>query len=93
MCNGNLATRGADAFTYDYENRLTSASVGSVTTQYIYNADSARVKKVVGSTTTYYVGNWYEVTNGVATKYYYFGAQRVAMKHASTRPAIKNPEG
>jgi RHS repeat-associated protein len=26
------------------------------------------------------VGNWYEVTNGIATKYYYFGAQRVAMQ-------------
>jgi RHS repeat-associated protein len=75
-----MATRGADAFTYDYENRLTNASVGSATTQYVYNADSARVKKVVGSTATYYIGNWYEVTNGVATKYYYFGAQRVAMR-------------
>ncbi|MBI5653892.1 MAG: RHS repeat-associated core domain-containing protein [Chloroflexi bacterium] len=41
------------------------------------------MKKVVGGTTTYYVGNWYEVTNGAATKYYYFGAQRVAMKQGS----------
>jgi RHS repeat-associated protein len=57
--------------------------VGGVTTQYFYNADSARVKKVVGSTTTYYVGNWYEVTNGAATKYYYFGAQCVAMRNAN----------
>ncbi|MBI4790951.1 MAG: hypothetical protein HY782_28305, partial [Chloroflexi bacterium] len=29
---------------------------------------------------TYYVGNWYEVTNGAVTKYYYFGGQRVAMR-------------
>jgi RHS repeat-associated protein len=79
--NGNMTARGSDAFTYDYENRLTNASVGGVTTAYTYNADSARVKKVVGSTTTYYVGNWYEVTNSSAiTKYYYFGAQRVAMR-------------
>jgi RHS repeat-associated protein len=28
----------------------------------------------------YYVGNHYEVTNGVATKYYYFGKQRIAMR-------------
>ncbi|MDE3089905.1 MAG: hypothetical protein KGJ80_11045 [Chloroflexota bacterium] len=30
-----------------------------------------------------YVGNWYEVTSGAVTKYYYFGAQRVAMRDAS----------
>jgi RHS repeat-associated protein len=29
------------------------------------------------------VGNWYEVTNGAVTKYYYFGSQRVAMRNAS----------
>ena len=81
--NGNMTARGGDGFTYDYENRLTNANVGGVTTQYAYNGDGARVKKVVGSTATYYVGNWYEVTNGAVTKYYYFGAQRVAMRNAN----------
>jgi len=38
------------------------------------------VKKVAGGTTTFYVGNHYEVTNGNALKYYYFGKQRVAMR-------------
>ena len=60
------------------------ATVSGVVTQYVYNADGARVKKTVSGTATYYVGNWYEVTNGVVTKYYYFGAQRVAMKQGST---------
>ena len=51
----------------------------------IYNADGQRVKQSVtvsGVTTTMvYVGNYYEVTNSItATKYYYFGAQRVAMR-------------
>ncbi|MBI5650983.1 MAG: hypothetical protein HZC40_11155 [Chloroflexi bacterium] len=41
------------------------------------------MKKTVSGATTYYIGNWYEVTNGVAAKYYYFGAQRVAMKQGS----------
>jgi len=50
---------------------------------FTYNGDGTRVKKVVGSAATYYIGNWYEVTNGTATKYYYFGSQRVAMKNAS----------
>jgi RHS repeat-associated protein len=61
----------------------TNLVAGDVATQYVFNADSVRVKKVVGSTATYYVGNWYEVTNGTATKYYYFGAQRVAMRNAN----------
>jgi RHS repeat-associated protein len=82
--NGNMTSRGANTFQYDPENRLTQVVSGTVTTSYAYNGDGARVKQVAGSDTTYYVGNWFEVKNGVATKYYYFGAQRVAMKQGST---------
>jgi hypothetical protein len=32
--------------------------------------------------TSYYIGNHFEVTNGVATKYYYFGKQRVALRNS-----------
>jgi RHS repeat-associated protein len=86
--NGNMTRRNAttsactngDALTYDKENRLTSITVGSTTTTFVYDGDGNRVKKVVGSTATYYVGNYYEVTNNVATKYVYFGKQRVALK-------------
>ena len=78
--NGSMTARGSDALLYDQENRLYRVTVGGTQTDYTYNADNARVKKVVGSTATYYVGNWYEVTNSAATKYYYFGAQRVAMR-------------
>ncbi len=38
----------------------------------------------VGSTTTYFVGTHYEVTNGVVTKYYYAGTQRIAMRKNGT---------
>jgi RHS repeat-associated protein len=34
----------------------------------------------VATTTTYFVGGHYEVTDGVVTKYYYAGAQRIAMR-------------
>ena len=36
-------------------------------------------------TTKYFVGNYYEVTDGVVTKYYYAGIQRIATlaPHAS----------
>jgi RHS repeat-associated protein len=37
-----------------------------------------------GSTTTYFVGSHHEVANGVVTKYYYAGSQRVAMRTNGT---------
>jgi RHS repeat-associated protein len=36
------------------------------------------------STTTYFVGNYYEITGGVVTKYYYAGSQRIAMRKDGT---------
>jgi RHS repeat-associated protein len=40
-----------------------------------------RVKSIFnGSTTTYFVGAHYEVTGSTVTKYYYAGAQRIAMR-------------
>jgi RHS repeat-associated protein len=51
---------------------------------FIYDGDGKRVKSIietnVGSTTTYFVGNYYEITGGVVTKYYYAGSQRIAMR-------------
>jgi RHS repeat-associated protein len=38
----------------------------------------------VGGVTTYYVGAHYQVDNGVVTKYYFAGAQRVAMRKNGT---------
>jgi len=92
--NGNMTRRaltdpngcstGSDNLIYDNENRLTRAISGTVTSNFAYNGDGARVMRSDGTTTTYYVGNHYEVsvTGGVTTttKYYYFGAQRVAMR-------------
>ncbi len=37
-----------------------------------------------GAETTYFVGAHYEVTDGVVTKYYYAGAQRIAMRKDGT---------
>jgi len=53
-----------------------------------YYGDGARVKSVTsttqGSSTTYFVNNYYEVTDGVITKYYYAGNQRIAMRKNGT---------
>ena len=85
--NGNQTTRVVNGQTinlaYDAENRLISAS-GAVTASFVYDGDGKQVKAVVGSVTTYYVGAHYQVENGVVTKYYFAGAQRVAMRTGST---------
>jgi RHS repeat-associated protein len=47
---------------------------------FTYDGDGRQVKAVVGSTTTYYIGSHYQIDNGVVTKYYLAGAQRVAMR-------------
>jgi len=51
---------------------------------FIYDGDGKRVKSVmntnIATTTTYFVGGHYEVNNGVVTKYYYAGSQRIALR-------------
>jgi RHS repeat-associated protein len=55
---------------------------------FIYDGDGKRVKSVMnmsnGSTTTYFVGGHYEIANGVVTKYYYAGSQRIALRQNGT---------
>ena len=51
--NGNQTRRnattcpntGGDAFTWDYENRLTQAVIGGTTSNYTYDGDGVRVKE------------------------------------------------
>ncbi|MBE7435987.1 MAG: hypothetical protein HS100_18870 [Anaerolineales bacterium] len=51
--------------------------------QFTYDGDGKRVKSVLttnlGATTTLFVGAHYEVTDGVVTKYYFAGTQRIAI--------------
>jgi len=84
-CNGNQTTRivGADTFNliYDAENRLVEVKKNSVTmATFVYDGDGRRVKSTIDGTTTYFVGAHYEVTGSQITKYYFAGAQRVAMR-------------
>ncbi len=70
--NGNMITRDGSTLAYDPENRLQTVVLGSTTTNYVYDGDGARVKKVVTTngqtTTTFYVGNYFEETvNGGTT--------------------------
>jgi len=61
--NGNQTSRGGDAFAWDHENRLTSATIAGVTTTYTYNpaarlravGDGLRQSRSSGGATTSYV--------------------------------------
>ncbi len=88
--NGNMVTRVLSPTTYtlvyDAENRLIQYKQGAtVLASYTYDGDGTLVQKVAGGQTTVYVGPHYEknLTTAVVTKYYYLGAQRVAMRVGS----------
>lgn len=89
--NGNMTSRhvldGATfkdfTLNYDAENRLVSVT-GAATANFTYNADGQQVKATVNGTTTVYVGQHYEVKNGVVTKYYMAGATRLAVRTGGT---------
>ncbi|MEO6045228.1 MAG: hypothetical protein ABIQ47_15110 [Tepidiformaceae bacterium] len=46
--NGNLTNRGSDSFAWDYEDRMTSATVNSVTTTFAYRGDGLRNSRTLG---------------------------------------------
>jgi hypothetical protein len=48
------ASRGANTFTCDHENRLTQAVIGGARSTYTYNGDSLRMSRTVGGATTSY---------------------------------------
>jgi RHS repeat-associated protein len=66
---------------YDAENRLVSVSgPNGFEASFVYNGDGQRVRSTIAGVTTTFVGNYYEVSGGVVTKYYYAGSVRVAVR-------------
>jgi RHS repeat-associated protein len=50
--NGDLTARGSDSFAWDYEDRMTSATVNGVTTTFTYRGDGLRDSRTTGGNTT-----------------------------------------
>lgn len=50
--NGNRISHGADAFTWDWANRLTAADVQGTTSAFTYLGDNTRAAKTIDGTTT-----------------------------------------
>jgi hypothetical protein len=72
---------------YDVENRLTQVS-GAAAATFGYEGDGKRVMGIEGGTTTVYIGNYFEWKGSTSTmvKYYYAGAERVAMRSGTADP-------
>jgi RHS repeat-associated protein len=51
---------------------------------FLYDGDGQRVAQTINDVTTYFIGNYYEVTDGVVTKYYYAGSTRIALRQNGT---------
>src|SRR5512133_3790408 len=70
--------------TYDAENRLVGYAGGSeptaINASFVYDGDGKRVKGTVNNVTTTYVGSHYEVQGTTTRKYYFAGAQRIAVR-------------
>ncbi len=83
--NGSQVTRslGADTYNlyYDAESRMVEISKNSIVQyDFLYDGSGVRVKSMRSGQTTYFVGNYYEISGSAATKYYYLGSQRVALR-------------
>jgi RHS repeat-associated protein len=77
----NIATR---QITYNADNmpvQVTHSRYG--VTNIVYDGEGGRAKKVSPSVTTYYIGEHYEIINGVSTKYIFAGNLRIAKVTAS----------
>ncbi|MCG3113083.1 MAG: hypothetical protein MCM46_14800 [Candidatus Manganitrophus sp. SB1] len=92
--NGNMTGRGTHVLAYDLESRLSSVTIGSTTTSFVYDGNGARVKKISGSTFIY-IGKLFECVSpckpsGVwtGTKHIFAGAVRIASKPITTTGEI-----
>jgi len=87
--NGNTLSTGGKSFTYDSENHLTGMNVSGTAVSIVYDAFGNRVAKTVNGVTTKYLveddmnPTGYpqvldELTNGVVTRTYTYGLQRIS---------------
>ena len=69
---------------YDAEGHLVSVSGPSLSATFVYDGAGRRVRSTINGTSTSFVDTYYEITGATATKYYYLGGQRVAMRQGET---------
>lgn len=84
--NGDLTARGSDSFSWDYEDRMVSATVNSVTTTFAYRGDGLRNSRTVGGNTTTFT---WDIASGLPVvlddgNQYVYGAGLTAQKQSGS---------
>ena len=84
--NGDLTARGSDSFSWDYEDRMVSATVNSVTTSFAYRGDGLRDSRTVGGNTTSFT---WDIARGLPVvlddgNQYVYGAALAAQKQGGS---------
>jgi RHS repeat-associated protein len=91
--NGDMVQRGTDTLMYDAQRRLASVINGSGMTNFVYDGDGGRVKKINGTVTSVYIGKLFEcvtpcksgtVWSSSSSKHIYAGSTRIAIKPITT---------
>jgi RHS repeat-associated protein len=90
---GNLIAEPGKSYTYDGENRMVMTTViGGGTSQYVYDGNGRRVKKIVGGVTTRFeygakgklIAERNESNGAVTKEYFYKGGQLLATTTTGT---------
>jgi RHS repeat-associated protein len=88
--SGNTQSDGVNAYAWDGESQLKSATSNGITTNYFYDGDGRRVSKVGGK--LYWYGSGGDIlaetdaSGNMTAEYVFFGGKRVAQVPASGNP-------
>ena len=96
--NGNMTSRtgGGDtvsipADSWNYDNKPTQITKGTITVSFAYDGNGARVRKISPNRTVLYFGDVYEVRGGVGVIHVFAGNRRVASVRLDGRTQFYHP--
>ena len=76
--NGDLLSNGNNNYSWDYNQRLTEVLYAGGATQYSYDQNNERTKKVEGEDVAIFINKLYEIRNGEPVKHIYANNELVA---------------
>lgn len=80
--NGNMENDGIRIINYNYDNMPTAINYQGVISNFVYDSNGNRIKKITPAGMTIYIGGLYECTESGCIKHIYAGSQRIALKNS-----------
>jgi RHS repeat-associated protein len=80
--NGNTTSDVQRTIVYDYDNRPKTITQNSAVTNFVYDGNGQRVKKISALGTRIYIDKLYECIGGSCGKYIFAGQTRIALKNS-----------